>query len=74
MASADDAQIGAVGYLLKRAQHALRTRMDAELRNHELTAPTYAVLAAVERTPGISNDERPFRPFMQMGGLVATPS
>jgi DNA-binding MarR family transcriptional regulator len=44
-----------LGYTLKRAQHALRTRMDEALRPLGLTAPQYAVLSAVELEPGISN-------------------
>ena len=43
------------GYAIKRAQHALRTRMDQALRPLRLTAPQYAVLAAVELDAGISN-------------------
>ena len=43
------------GYAIKRAQHALRTRMDEALRPLRLTAPQYTVLAAVELDAGISN-------------------
>ena len=43
------------GYAIKRAQRALRTRMDEALRPLRLTAPQYAVLAAVELDAGISN-------------------
>ena len=43
------------GYLLKRAQHALRNRMDSALRPIGLTTPQYAVLTAVRADPGISN-------------------
>jgi DNA-binding MarR family transcriptional regulator len=43
------------GYALKRAQHALRTRVDAALRPLGLTAPQYAVLSAIELDAGISN-------------------
>ena len=43
------------GYALKRAQHALRSRMDEALRPLGLTAPQYAVLSAVELDAGISN-------------------
>ena len=43
------------GYALKRAQHALRTRIDEELRPLGVTAPQYAVLSAVELDAGISN-------------------
>lgn len=44
-----------LGYLLKRAQHALRTRLDEALHPLALTTPQYAVLAAVELQPGISS-------------------
>lgn len=44
-----------LGYALKRAQHALRTRMDDAMRRLGLTAPQYAVLTAVELEAGISN-------------------
>jgi len=43
------------GYAIKRAQHALRTRMDEALRPLGLTAAQYAVLSAVELDAGISN-------------------
>lgn len=43
------------GYALKRAQHALRTRMDDALRPLGLTTPQYAVLCAIELEAGISN-------------------
>jgi len=44
-----------LGYALKRAQHALRTRLDEALRPLGLTAPQYAVLSALELEPGLSN-------------------
>jgi DNA-binding MarR family transcriptional regulator len=44
-----------LGYLLKRAQHALRTRMDEALNPLALTTPQYSALSAVELNPGISN-------------------
>ncbi len=44
-----------LGYALKRAQHALRTRMDDALRPLGLTTPQYTVLSAVELEPGMSN-------------------
>ncbi len=44
-----------LGYALKRAQHALRTRMDEALRPLRLTSPQYAVLSAVELEAGLSN-------------------
>ena len=42
------------GYLLKRAQHAFRTRIDDALRPLGLTAPQYAVLSAVDPITGAS--------------------
>lgn len=48
-------QADRLGYLLKRAQHALRTRMDEQLSPLGLTAPQYNVLAGVALQPGISN-------------------
>jgi len=44
-----------LGYALKRAQHALRLRMDEALRPLLLTTPQYAVLCAIEIESGISN-------------------
>ncbi|VVE42842.1 MarR family winged helix-turn-helix transcriptional regulator [Pandoraea terrigena] len=44
-----------IGFALKQAQHALRTRMDAELRQIGLTTPQYAVLAYLKVEPGASN-------------------
>src|SRR5690606_24080861 len=43
------------GGALKLAQHALRTRLDEALRPLGLTTPQCAVLAALEREPGLSN-------------------
>lgn len=43
------------GYALKRAQHALRIRMDEVLRPLDLTTPQYAVLCALEAETGLSN-------------------
>lgn len=45
---------GRVGYVLKRAEHALRLRMDEELRGLGLTTPQYAALSALESEPGMS--------------------
>jgi DNA-binding MarR family transcriptional regulator len=53
-----------VGYLLKRAQHALRTEMDRSLKLHGLTTPQYVVLAALESYPGISSAELARRCFV----------
>jgi DNA-binding MarR family transcriptional regulator len=44
-----------LGFLLKRAQHAYRTRIDGSLRPLGLTAPQYAVLSAVSAEPGASS-------------------
>ncbi len=44
-----------IGYLLKRAQHALRLAFDVALRPLNLTTPQYAVLSVIEEKPGISN-------------------
>jgi DNA-binding MarR family transcriptional regulator len=44
-----------LGYALKRAQHALRTRMDETLRPLALTTAQYAVLCVIEQSDGISN-------------------
>ena len=43
------------GYLLKRLQHRLRTRMDSALAVLELTTPQYAVMATLEHAQGASN-------------------
>lgn len=44
-----------IGYALKLAQHALRTRMDTGLREVGLTTPQYAVLNFLKKEPGASN-------------------
>ncbi len=44
-----------LGYELKRAQQALRNRMDAVLRPMGLTTAQYAVLSALEKEDGASN-------------------
>ena len=44
-----------LGHAVKTAQHALRGRMDAELRALGLTTPQYAALASLEREAGASN-------------------
>lgn len=44
-----------IGFALKQAQHALRTHMDAGLRQIGLTTPQYAVLACLKVQPGASN-------------------
>lgn len=44
-----------VGYLIKRAQQALRLEMDNALRDQNLTTAQYAALTALEETPKASN-------------------
>ena len=44
-----------LGYALKRAQHALRVRMDEVLRPLGLTTAQYAVMCVIEQEAGISN-------------------
>lgn len=46
-----------VGYLLKMVQSALRSRMDAVLGPLELSAPQYACLELLNRSPALSNSE-----------------
>jgi DNA-binding MarR family transcriptional regulator len=63
-----------LGYALKRAQHALRTRVDEALRPLGLTAPQYAVLSAIELDPGISSAALARAAFVTpqtMQGIVA---
>ena len=44
-----------IGYEMKRAQHELRLRMDAALREAGVTTPQYAALSVLAEEPGISN-------------------
>lgn len=72
-----------IGFALKQAQHALRTRMDSELRQIGLTTAQYAVLAFLAVEPGASNAELARRAFvtpqtmqailvaMERGGFIA---
>ncbi|MEV5648727.1 MarR family transcriptional regulator [Nocardia sp. NPDC052254] len=46
-----------VGYVLKQAASALRTRMDAALRPLELTVPQYACLELLGQREGLSSAE-----------------
>lgn len=52
------------GYLLKRAEHALRLTMDRDLATVGLTTPQYAALSALEREAEISNAELARRCFV----------
>lgn len=63
-----------VGYAMKRAQHALRTRMDEALRGVGLTTAQYAALSALDEAPGLSGAELARRGFVTpqtMNGVVA---
>ena len=53
-----------VGYALKRAQHALRLRVDEALGKVGLTTPQYAVLSVLEDSPGLSGAELARRSFV----------
>jgi DNA-binding MarR family transcriptional regulator len=61
-------QAGRLGYVLKRAQHALRTGMDNKLHPLGITTSQYNVLAAIERDPGISNAD------LARGGFITAQS
>jgi DNA-binding MarR family transcriptional regulator len=54
----------AIGYLLKNAQQALRTEMDASLRDLAITTPQYAVLTFLEESPGLSSAQLARRAFV----------
>ncbi|WP_313617068.1 MarR family transcriptional regulator [Agrobacterium sp.] len=53
-----------LGYALKRAQQALRGRLDTALRDIGLTTPQYSVLAGLEKNNGLSNAELARRAFV----------
>ena len=46
-----------VGYLIKQSQQAVRTSMDQELRRLDLTTSQYALMTAIDETPGSSGAE-----------------
>jgi DNA-binding MarR family transcriptional regulator len=52
------------GYLLKRAQAALHAALAGALREHGATLAQYAVLAALDEEPGLSNAELARRAFV----------
>ena len=54
----------AIGYLLKNAQQALRTEMDATLRDLGITTPQYAVLTFLAQSPGSSSAQLARRAFV----------
>jgi DNA-binding MarR family transcriptional regulator len=53
-----------IGFALKLAQQALRTRMDTGLRAIGLTTPQYAVLTFLQVEPGASNAALARRAFV----------
>jgi DNA-binding MarR family transcriptional regulator len=71
---ANHPQARRLGYMLKRAQHALRMSMDELLEPTGLTVPQYNVLSAVQLQPGISNAALARGAFVtaqSMQGIVA---
>ena len=71
---ANHPQAHRLGYMLKRAQHALRMSMDELLEPIGLTVPQYNVLSAVQIQPGISNAALARGAFVtaqSMQGIVA---
>ncbi len=64
-----------LGYILKRAQQSLRTRVDTQLRAMEITLPQYVVLSSVAMSPGISNADLAKAAFVTpqtMQGILST--
>ncbi|GAA3182729.1 MarR family transcriptional regulator [Streptomyces ramulosus] len=61
-----------LGYLLKRAQAALRGAMDKVLREHGLTVPQYSTLELLALHPGMSNADLARATFVtrQSGNVV----
>ncbi|GAA2666162.1 MarR family winged helix-turn-helix transcriptional regulator [Streptomyces lunalinharesii] len=61
-----------VGYLVKRAQAALRAAMDKVLRAHGLTVPQYSTLELLAQRPGMSNADLARATFVtrQSGNVV----
>ncbi len=53
-----------VGHLITRAQSALRSAMDAGLREHGITTPQYAALGALEHEDALSGAELARRCFV----------
>jgi DNA-binding MarR family transcriptional regulator len=52
------------GYLLKRAQQAIRKKMDASLKPLDLTTPQYSILSQLFEFPGLSNAELARKSFV----------
>jgi DNA-binding MarR family transcriptional regulator len=62
--STTDKVMDRVGYQLKRAQQALRTRMDGALREQGITTAQYAALSALEAEAPLSGAELARRCFV----------
>ncbi len=65
---------GHVGYILKQAQHALRTHMDERLREIGLSTAQYALLTALQEAKVASGAELARRCFVKpqtVTGLIA---
>jgi DNA-binding MarR family transcriptional regulator len=63
-----------LGYVLKRAQHALRYAMDEKLGSLGLTTSQYNVLSSIHAEPGISNaslSRAAFTTAQSMLGIVS---
>lgn len=63
-----------IGYLLKRAQQALRGAMDAALREEGVTTPQYAALTALREEAGLSGADLARRCFVTpqtMSGIIS---
>lgn len=53
-----------LGYIIKRAQQTLRSRMDSALDSLDLTTPQYAALSILEEEQKLSNAELARRCFL----------
>lgn len=53
-----------IGYLVKRAQHALRLKIDKSLDELNLTLPQFVALSHISEEAGISNAELARRAFV----------
>jgi DNA-binding MarR family transcriptional regulator len=59
-----------LGFLIKELHQALRGAADAALRGHQLSLPQLAVLAAIRRSPGVSNAALARASFMAPPSMV----
>lgn len=63
-ASPGRSSTGRPGYLIKRAQSLLHAAMAAALHEHDITISQYALLAALDEEPGLSNADLARRAFV----------